>query len=96
MTTLAYKEITSANSFTDAAQLEGHFNVSISGNFVATVFVQRSPDNVTWYDVESYTDTAERYGFEPENMWYRIGVKSGGYSSGTIVVRLGREAKDRH
>lgn len=35
-------------------------------------------------------------GFDPEVMYYRIGVKTGGFTSGTAVVRLGREDKDRH
>jgi hypothetical protein len=96
MTTIATAEITAQNTFTTAAKLEGYFNISISGTFVATVFVQRSIDNSTWVDVNSYTAPFEGTGFDPEFMWYRIGVKTGGFTSGTVVVRIGREDKDQH
>lgn len=43
-----------------------------------------------------FTAPFEGTGFDPEIMYYRIGVKTGGYTSGTAVVRLGREDKDRH
>lgn len=96
MTTLVTKAITAENTFSDPAYLEGYFNISISNTFVATVFVQRSPDNSNWYDVNSYTAPFEGVGFEPEFMYYRIGVKTGGFTSGTVDVRIGREDKDRH
>lgn len=96
MAQIASASITAENTFSDAAKLEGYFNLSISGTFVATVTVQRSPDNSTWYDVDTFTAPAEEVGFEPEFMWYRVGVKTGGFTSGTVVVRLGREDKDQH
>jgi hypothetical protein len=89
MSTLASAEIAAQNTFTSAKQLQGNFNVSISGTFAATVTVQRSPDNSSWFDVNSVTAPIETTGFEPELMWYRIGVKTGEYTSGTAAVRLG-------
>jgi len=94
MTTIASASIAAQNTFTDAVRLSGYFNISISGTFSATVFVQRSPDNANWYDVSSFTTAFEGTGFEPELIWYRVGVKTGGYTSGTAVVRLGREDED--
>lgn len=91
MATIASKSITAQNSFTDAVQITGWFNVSISGTFSATVVAQRSTDNVTWRDVDSWTAPAEDVGMEPEVMWYRVGVKTGGFTSGTVVVRLGQD-----
>ena len=96
MTTIASASITAENTFTTAVRLEGYLNVSISGTFVATVTVQRSIDNSTWVDVDTWTSPAEDYGFEPELMWYRIGIKTGEFTSGTAVVRLGREDEDHH
>ena len=96
MTTIATANITAENTFTTAARLEGYFNLSISGAWAATVTVQRSIDNSTWVDVDTFTANAEEVGFEPELMWYRVGVKTGEFTSGTVVVRLGREFKDRH
>jgi hypothetical protein len=96
MTTLVTASIIAQNTFSDAVRLEGYFNISLSGTWVATATVQRSIDNSTWVDVKTYTLIAEEVGFEPEFMWYRVGVKTGAYTSGTVVVRLGREDKDRH
>jgi hypothetical protein len=96
MAQIATASITAQNTFSTAAQLEGYFNLSISGTFVATVTVQRSPDNSTWRDVDTFTAPSEEVGFEPEFMWYRIGVKTGDFTSGTVVIRLGREDKDQH
>jgi hypothetical protein len=96
MATIATASIAAQNTFTDAARLEGYFNLSISGTWVATVTVQRSIDNSTWVDVDTFIANTEVVGFEPEFMWYRVGVKTGAFTSGTVVVRLGREDKDRH
>jgi hypothetical protein len=96
MTTLVTASIIAQNTFSDAVRLEGYFNISLSGTWVATATVQRSIDNSTWVDVKTYTLNAEEVGFEPEFMWYRVGVKTGAFTSGTVVVRLGREDKDRH
>jgi hypothetical protein len=96
MTTLATASVNAENTFTTAVRLEGYFNVSISGTFIATVVAQRSIDNVTWLDADSWTAPSEEYGFEPELMYWRIGVKTGGYTSGTAVLRIGREDVDKH
>jgi hypothetical protein len=97
MATLTIKNIDAENTFTDPQRLEGYFNLSLSGTWAATVTVQRSVDGSTnWVDVDAFTVPTEEYGFEPEFMWYRVGVKTGAFTSGTVVVRLGREDKDRH
>lgn len=96
MTTQASKTITGANSFTDPVKLTGFFNLSISGTFVATVTVQRSFDNqVTWQDVDDFTAPTEDYGMEPEVCWYRVGVKTGNFTSGSVDVRLGQDGAFR-
>lgn len=94
MTTIATASIGAQNTFTTAVRLEGYYNVSISGTFVATVVVQRSPDGTNWYDVGSFTAPFEGVGFDPELIYYRIGVKTGAYTSGTVVVRIGREDEE--
>lgn len=84
------KTITAENTFSDAILLHGFFNFSLSGISGDTVWIQRSFDGgVTWKDVLSYTLDKEDTGFEPElGVLYRFGVKTGGYSAGTIVGRL--------
>ena len=81
--------ISAQNTFTDALELFGHFNLSISGTFVGTVTVQRSFDGgSTWVDVDTFTSTTETYGFDPMQVHYRAGIKTGAYTSGTAVVSL--------
>ena len=96
MATLTTKNIEAENTFTDAVQIEGYFNVSISNTFSATVTAQRSSDKVNWHDVDSWTAPSEEVGFDPEYTWYRVGVKTGGYTSGTVTVRIGAEDKEEH
>jgi hypothetical protein len=67
--------------------------VIISGTFVATVTLQRSLSSSTgpWQDVTTYTVvTTTTYDDSLDNQlcWYRLGVKTGGYTSGTAAVEL--------
>lgn len=89
---LAEASASAQNTFTSAVSLHGHYNVSVSGTFTATVTLQRSfDDGTTWLDVKTYTAGAQEVGLEPEyGVVYRIGVKTGEYTSGTAVLRLSR------
>lgn len=84
------RSISAENQFSDSLKLRGNFNMSISGTWVATVHVQRSFDQgSTWFDVDTFTQNIEVVGYEPEGgVYYRIGVKVGNYTSGTVNVRL--------
>lgn len=84
--------IAAQNTFTDGLYTVGSFNLSISGTFSATVTVQRSFDvGVTWADVDTFTAPIETAGYDPEVVvLYRAGVKTGDYTSGTAVLRIGR------
>lgn len=64
----------------------GAFNVSVSGDFVGTVVLQRSFDNgSTWEDVEDYTEPTEEYvEVTDATVLWRVGVES--ISSGTATV----------
>lgn len=68
------------------------FAITVSGTFVANVTLQRSVDEgSTWIDVSTYTTvttTTLTDGLENQIIWYRIGVKTGGYTSGTAVCSL--------
>lgn len=92
MTTVASKSIEAENTFTDVVAISGYFNLSISGTFSATVTVQRSVDGSTWRDVDTFTAPTEQVGMDPESLFYRVGVKTGNYTSGTVNVRLGKDA----
>lgn len=71
------------------------FSIAISGTWSATVKRQRSfvSDSGPWEDVEpSYTTTnkTETYndGLDNSIVWYRLGVDTGGYTSGTVNITL--------
>jgi len=89
-TAVAEKSIAAENTFSGMVELRGDFNLSLSGTWIATVWVQRSFDGgSTWMDVDSFTANVETVGTEGEpGMLYRFGVKTGGYTSGTVVGRL--------
>lgn len=91
MSTITTKTISAQNTFTDAVQINGWFNLSVSGTFSATVTAQRSTDGENWVDIDSWTTPVETVGMDPELMYYRVGVKTGGFTSGSIVVRLGAD-----
>lgn len=85
------------NTFTNAIEIQGYFNLSINGVSDSTVTVQRKSgvDGTNWVDVESYTADKETYGFEPEPVEYRVGIKTGNYGTDTVKVRLGRQGRNR-
>ena len=76
----------SSNASTASLQVVGHFNLSISGTWSATVTVQRSWDNSTWFDADTFTSNYEGVGFDAEEVYYRATVSS--YVSGDVVIRI--------
>lgn len=84
--------LTAENTFTDWFDCDSIFNLSISGTWAATITLQRSYDSgTTPLDVTTYTANAEEIVTNPEKgMLYRIGIKTGAYTSGTAVLRLSR------
>ena len=92
MTTLIEKNITAANTFSDSFRFDGDFNFSIRGtlNTGTIVTVQRSIDNATWTDVDTFTSISENVGYEPELLYYRAGCKTGEFTGGNnITIRFG-------
>lgn len=68
------------------------FNVTITGVWLATVTLQRSFDEgASWSDAVNYTGN-QNYSYDDgltnSSIWYRIGIKSGNYTSGTAAVSL--------
>lgn len=84
--------ITNANSFTEQAEFDYRrpFNVSVSGTFSATVALQRSFDGgSTWLDVWTTTTAAELLvDTVEEDVQWRLGVRTGDYTSGTVEARV--------
>lgn len=91
------KDITAENTFSDpilvtAAGEQRRFTITLAGTWVATVTLQRAiGETGTWADVGTFTaNTAQTYNDELDNqiVYYRIGVKTGGFTSGTINAAL--------
>ncbi|MCK5601377.1 hypothetical protein KAR91_05905 [Candidatus Pacearchaeota archaeon] len=82
----------SAVGYSDALDIFGEFNFSLSGTWVATVHVQRAMDGGDEYeDVESFTSNGQYTGYEPEGeVKYRFIIKTGNYTSGTVIGRLSK------
>ena len=90
--------VTAENQFTNTIRVFGTgsnriFTITRSGTWVATVTLQRSLTSTTgpWEDVTTYTTNATiTYddSFDNQTAWYRIGVKTGGFTSGTVALTL--------
>jgi hypothetical protein len=96
----AAASIAAQNTFTDAIRVSGvgadrAFSIAISGAFTATVVLQRSFDSATsgFSDVSgsswtAATSTSFQDDFDNSIIWYRLGVKTGAYTSGTATCGL--------
>jgi hypothetical protein len=83
--------LSAANTWSNEFKVtDNNFDISIYGTFVATVSIQRKylgEADAEYRDVETTTVPIERYG-EVSGSWvYRVGIKTGQYTSGTVKVR---------
>lgn len=89
--------LTGANQFSTEIRVAGvggqrAFGVMVTGTWSATITLQASvaePGN--WIDVESYTvNQSKSYndGLDNQIIYYRIGIKTGNYTSGTATASL--------
>jgi len=85
--------LTAQNTFSDSVKIQGGAILELSGTWSATVTVQRRSDGVNWRDVTNNSGVAEAFTAngqlafnEPaRDVEYRFGVKTGDYTSGTVV-----------
>lgn len=84
------KSISAENTFTAAKEVYGVCDLSIDGTWEGTLTLQRSfNEGTTWKDVDTFKANIESYFVEHRpNVLYRIGFKSGDYTSGTTDVIL--------
>jgi hypothetical protein len=96
--------ISAQNTFSSAIQIKPRlFNFTLTGTWVATPNLYRCfPGTRTgtdltdflavaanWHSIASYTANIADQGTEAEeNAWYRWGVPTSGYTSGTVVGRI--------
>lgn len=91
------KSITVQNTFSDPIRVSGvdsqrAFGLFISNTFTATVTLQYSVGEPgSWVDVATYTtgqSISYDDGLDNQIIYYRIGVKTGGFTSGQVDVTL--------
>lgn len=96
--------LSAENTFSDPIRVTGigesrRFAVVISGTFTATLTLQRSiGDDVSWQDQSTYTtatDTTVADGLDNQIIYYRIGIKTGDYTSGTADTVLNYSSGSR-
>ena len=89
--------VTGENSFTDPIRVTGIdngrvFSIVITGTWTATVTLQRSVGEPgDWTDVTTYTanqSTSYDDTLDNQIIYYRLGVKTGGFTSGTANLEL--------
>ena len=92
------------NVFSDPIRVTGigesrRFAVVITGTFTATLTLQRSiGDDVSWQDQSTYTaatDTTVNDALDNQIIYYRIGVKTGDYATGTADTTLNYSSGSR-
>ena len=68
------------------------FSINITGTFTATLTIQQSFDEgSSWLDYTTYTTAGLRNiddGADNQTIWYRIGIKSSNYTSGTANILI--------
>lgn len=88
---LKSKAVTAQNQFTESLIMDGPGVVVIddTGSMVMTVSLQVSTDDSTWVDTGD-TWTAEGVDTLADGcgLYFRLGVKTGGFTSGTATVHL--------
>lgn len=90
-------DLAAEDAFTDPIRVTGigasrKVTINISGSFVGTLTLQRSPaEPGSWTDVKTWTiTTTEQYddGLDNQVIYYRIGIKTGDYTSGTATAAM--------
>lgn len=85
------------NEFSDPIEVTGigsqrQLNFTITGTFVATITIQQSVGAPgAWVDYLSYTSTQNTSfndGDDNQIIYYRIGIKTGNYTSGSAVATM--------
>ncbi len=91
------KILGAANVFSDEIRVSGltvdrNLHIITTGTWVATLTLQRSVGAPgTWTDITTYTtnqDADYNDGFDNQIIYYRLGIKTGQYTSGTAAITL--------
>lgn len=80
--------LSSENTFTVPIKIcRGTFGIDISGTFVGTLTSQWY-NGTSWIDNSTFTSSGLNVGTEPSVHDWRIGFKTGAYTSGSALVNI--------
>lgn len=82
--------ITAENTFCTPVYIVGHGTLILSGTFTANVNLQASPNGVDgWVPTgDAYSSPGVNTFTDFTGQYYRAGVPSGGFTSGTVNLTL--------
>jgi len=92
--------LTAEDTGTDSIRVTGvespvrRFKIETTGNLAGTLTLQRSTDDKSWQDVESYSGNKNKfYNDKLDNaiLYYRLWIKVGDYTSGSVSASLNYE-----
>jgi len=88
----ATKTCNAENLWTDAVHIKGSGSYLISGTFDATVTVQMSLDNSTFYTVKTHTvSTLQKIDLgDEQGAYFKVGIATGEFASGSAFVAIWR------
>lgn len=85
------KTITTSGDFLGPYEVsQREFSVSVSGDFIGTVVLEKSHDKgKNWFEVDRMPLPLEGHAIHGgESAYYRIGIPSGKLKSGTAYVKM--------
>jgi len=88
---LATKDITAQNEFTSAIRIAkvGIVAVEDTSSISATISLQVKPDgSSSWIDTGDTFDAEGAWSFDAAGEQYRVGVKTGDFTSGTATLYI--------
>jgi hypothetical protein len=80
--------LTGDDQFSDAIELVGDMSLTISGTFTGTSRCSARSTRARRGLMSTPSQPTEEVGFEPAGCQYRVGIKTGDYTSGTANVGL--------
>ena len=94
---LVLQDISAEDTYTNTIRVVGvgaqrQFGIQVYGTFTATVTLQQSVGSPgSWVDLANYTaytSTSYNDALDNQVVYYRLGIKTGGYTSGTATCSL--------
>src|SRR5574343_1311205 len=93
---LAEKTITSQNSYSSDVEFDGEILFTLSGTWTATVNLEKRLGGTEWINVATFTKNCSQSFECKDKCIYRFGVKTGNYTSGSIVGKIEKYVQTKY